>query len=68
MIPLTRLDGTTFYLNPDLMVMVEETPDTVLHLSTGTSMMVLEAAAEIVDLIVMFHRRIWLAPQPGDAG
>ncbi len=62
MIPLTRLDGTTFFLNPALMVTVEEAPDTVINLSTGTSIMVLEDAAEIVDLIIVFHRRIQLGP------
>jgi flagellar protein FlbD len=66
MIALTRLDGSIFYLNPSLMITVEEAPDTVISLTTGTSVMVREGAEEIVDLIVMFHRRTWLSPSLAD--
>ena len=62
MIALTRLDGSEFFLNPSLIVTVEEAPDTVIHLNTGTSIMVLERAAEVVDRIVVFQRRVWMGP------
>ena len=62
MVPLTRLDGSSFFLNPALIVTIEEAPDTVINLSTGTSFMVLEDAAEVVDLIVIFHRRVQVCP------
>jgi flagellar protein FlbD len=58
MIPLTRLDGTPFFLNAALLVTIEETPDTVIHLTTGTSMIVLERAKDIVELVVLFQRRL----------
>jgi len=35
MIQLTRIDGTTFYLNPDLIEIVEATHDTYITLTNG---------------------------------
>ena len=58
MIPLTRLDGTPFFLNERMLVTIEETPDTVIHLTTGTSMIVLERAQDIVESVVRFHRSL----------
>jgi flagellar protein FlbD len=58
MIPLTRFDGSVFYLNAALLVTVEEAPDTVVHLTTGTSLMVKESVHTILDLIVQFQRRL----------
>lgn len=63
MIPLTRLDGTAFFLNAALLVTIEETPDTVIHLTTGTSMIVLERAKDIVELIVLFQRRLLVSTE-----
>ena len=36
MIELTRLNGTTFVINSDLIETIEETPDTVIVLTIGT--------------------------------
>lgn len=68
MIPLTRLDGGRFWLNASLIVTLEEAPDTVVVLSTGTSMMVREKAAQILDSVVKFHRCIREAPERPQAG
>ena len=35
MIELTRINGTKVLVNPDLMELVEETPDTVVAFTTG---------------------------------
>ncbi|MCC7074057.1 MAG: flagellar FlbD family protein [Deltaproteobacteria bacterium] len=58
MISLTRLDGARFWLNAALIVTLEEAPDTVVVLSTGTSMMVREKAAQILDRILQHQRSI----------
>ena len=60
MISLSRLDGKVFHLNPDFIVTIEETPDTVLHLSTGTSLMVLEKTEEVVRRIQDWHTKLAL--------
>ena len=35
MIEVTRINGTKVLINPDLMELVEETPDTVIAFTTG---------------------------------
>jgi flagellar protein FlbD len=59
-IELTRLNGTTFVINSDLIETVEETPDTVIVLTMGTKYVVQESKEEIIDKVVEFRRRIML--------
>lgn len=58
MIQLTRLSGTTFLLNADLIERVDSTPDTVITLVDGKKYVVSETAAEVVDAIVAFRGEI----------
>ena len=41
MIEVTRLNGTTVLINSDLIETVEETPDTVISLTTGKKFIVI---------------------------
>ena len=58
MIRLTRLNRAPVILNSDLIEQIEETPDTVIMLTTGQIVRVRETAAEVVERIVEFRRRI----------
>lgn len=58
MVHLTRLDGTTFVLNADLIERIEGTPDTVVTLTSGHHYVVREQVDGIVEEIVQFRRRI----------
>jgi len=60
MIHLTRLNHTPVVLNCDLIEHVETTPDTVISLTTGQKLMVLETAEEIIERVVRFRRSIIL--------
>jgi len=51
MIVLTRLSGTAFVLNADLIERLDSTPDTVVTLVDGGRYVVRETVAEIVDKI-----------------
>jgi flagellar protein FlbD len=62
MIYVTRLNHTPVVLNCDLIEHIETTPDTVISLTTGQKMMVLESADEVVDRVVRYRRSI-LAPE-----
>lgn len=62
MIKVTRLNHTPIVLNSDLIEHVEGTPDTVVSLTTGQRLMVLESAEEIIDLVVAFRKRILAGP------
>ncbi len=58
MIYVTRLNHTPVVLNCDLIEHIETTPDTVISLTSGQKMMVLESADEIIDRVVRFRRSI----------
>ena len=51
MIILTKLNGEKFMLNPDLIEIVTESPDTVITTSTGHSYIVEQSMNEILSLI-----------------
>ncbi len=51
MIEVTRLNGTKFLINSNLIGTVEETPDTVLTLPDGKKIIVKESRLEVKNLI-----------------
>ncbi len=56
MIRLTRLNHVPLVLNSDLIEHIDVTPDTVITLTTGQILRVLESADEVVERIVEFRR------------
>jgi len=58
MIFLTRMDRQTFYINPDHIVSIEETPDTVITLFNDHHFIVKEPARVIIDKIIAFRSQI----------
>ena len=56
MIELHHPDGSAFVLNADLIETVDETPDTVVRLTSGRRLLVSEAAAEVVELVRAWRR------------
>ena len=59
MIEVTKINGVRVLVNPDLIELVEETPDTVLTLTTGKKIIVKESRQEIKNL-VYYTERIFL--------
>ena len=59
MIEVTRLNGTTVLINSDLIETVEETPDTVLTLTTGKKIIVKESRQEIKNLVILYRKDIF---------
>lgn len=64
MIRVTRLNSAPMFLNSDLIEHIDETPDTVIALTTGQSLRVRETAEELVGRIVDFRRTIHGAAAP----
>ena len=58
MIEVTRLNGTKILINPDLIELVEETPDTVISFTTGRKLIVKESRQEIKNLVKSYKREI----------
>jgi flagellar protein FlbD len=57
-IRVTRLNGSRFYVNAELVQTIEGTPDTVIALTNGTKIIVKEAPEVVVAEIVEYKRKI----------
>lgn len=57
MIKLTRMNGSEVYVNPSLIELIEELPDTHITLTNGNRYIVLEPARVVVERIVTFTAR-----------
>ena len=58
MIEVTKLNGVKVLLNPHLFEIVEETPDTVITLTTGKKIIVKESRQEIKNLVILYRKGI----------
>lgn len=58
MITVSRLNDEQILINPHLIETIEETPDTVITLTSGKKFVVKEPAAEIVKRIVHYRQAI----------
>ncbi|MEW6006669.1 MAG: flagellar FlbD family protein [bacterium] len=63
MIILTRLNGQTFALNPHQIEIIEETPDTVITLTSGQKYVVKEPLDKLIELIVNYRKRLGVLGQ-----
>ena len=59
MILLTALSSKKFYLNPDLIYRMEETPDTTITLTDGKTLVVQDSAEEVVAAVLEYRRAIY---------
>lgn len=64
MITVTRLDGSPILLNVDLILAIERTPDTLVSLTTGDTVLVQETPQGIVERITAYKREL-LRALPG---
>jgi len=60
MISITRLNGKIIMINALLVESIEETPDTMITLTTGKKLMVLEPMTEVSDRITAYFKQIGL--------
>ncbi len=56
MIQLTRIDGTKFYINPDLIEVMEASHDTHVTLTNGHRYVCAESPDQVVERIADFRR------------
>ncbi|MEZ3426093.1 MAG: flagellar FlbD family protein, partial [Lachnospiraceae bacterium] len=57
-IEITKMNGQKILLNPDLIEMVEETPDTVMTLTTGKKIIVKESRQTVKNLVELYRKDI----------
>ena len=63
MIRLTRLNRAALIVNCDLIEHIDMSPDTVLSMTTGQRITVLETATEVIGRVVEFRRAILRNPE-----
>ncbi len=60
MIELTKLSGQKILVNPDLIEIVEETPDTVVAFTTGRKIIVKESRQDIKNLVKSYRKDVFV--------
>lgn len=58
MIALTRLNGSPFAVNSDLIERIDASPDTVLTLVDGTKYLVAESLQEVIEAVRAFRASV----------
>jgi len=58
MIKVTRLNNKEFFVNAELILYVEEKPDTIITLTNGEVFTVKESAEQVVERIIDYKRKI----------
>ena len=58
MIEVTRLDGSTYHVNPHQIEYIESNPDTTLVMLSGKRLIVLESYEQILERILSYRKLI----------
>ena len=58
MVEVTKLNGVKILINPDLIELVEETPDPLITLTTGRKIIVKESRQDIKSLVKSYRKDI----------
>ena len=56
MIEVTKMNGQKVLINPNLIEVVEETPDTVISFSTGRKIIVKESRQDLKNLVKLYRK------------
>ena len=56
MIEVTKMNGQKVLINPNLIEVIEETPDTVISFSTGRKIIVKESRQELKNLVKSYRK------------
>lgn len=59
MIEVTRLNNEKIIINAELIEKVEETPDTIITLTSGSKLVVKESRQEVKNLVILYKKEIF---------
>jgi flagellar protein FlbD len=59
MIEVTRLNDTKLIINAELIEKIEETPDTIITLTSGSKIVVKESGQEVKNLVILYKKDIY---------
>ncbi len=66
MIKVSKLNNQQFAINSDLIETIEQTPDTVITMTTGNKYVVKEKQDEIIQRIVDYKQAIFIGDRKGE--
>lgn len=55
---MTRFNGSSFYVNPELIMLIEHTPDTVITLTTDYKVVIQEPIEVIIERFIEYQRQV----------
>lgn len=58
MLKVKRLNGKEFVVNGELIMYIEETPDTVITLTTGQKVVVQESVDEVINRMLEYKWKV----------
>lgn len=64
MIEVTKMNDSKITVNAEMIEIVEETPDTVITLTSGKKLIVKEKRKDIRDQVIAYRREIFLREIP----
>jgi flagellar protein FlbD len=67
-IKVKRLNHQEFVVNAELIQTIESTPDTVITLTDGQKLMVIDSVDEVITKVVEYKRAIFLGPTSSVTG
>lgn len=59
MINVTKMNNQNITINDDLIETIEETPDTVITLTTGKKLIVKESRQEVINLVKYYKKELF---------
>lgn len=59
MVELTKFNDIKFTVNAEIIEMIEETPDTVITLTTGKKIIVKESRQEVVERVISYKNKVY---------
>ncbi|MEM0951356.1 MAG: flagellar FlbD family protein [Cyanobacteria bacterium P01_H01_bin.74] len=62
MIEVTRLNGSIYFLNPEMILTIEKTPDTVITLNSGEKLLAKESPEELRRRFIAYKKELFAGP------
>ena len=59
MIEVTKLNDEKITINPELIELVEEIPDTMITLTTGKKIFVKESRQKVQNLVILYKQEVF---------
>jgi flagellar protein FlbD len=58
MVKLSRINGAEVTVNAELIETIEATPDTIVSLTTGKRLMVVESVDQVIEKVMAYRRAL----------